>query len=691
MKLKDSLKEQFKMHPGLKLSMVFLFTCIMVFFLAYIRFTFGFRSLLDQLIVGLIILLGLSLSLLMVYIFTQVKKIASGLIFFIVSTLVMLAMIINVGKTEIANYILIGTALIFLSSMGYLIYLVYVKLDGRKIFFSWYHIPFVLLTLISSFFMVYFFIYKGPIDQVYEKANETYVTDLSLPEIQATYTVEKGVYGQETFLDEFGPGMLSDTVNIGSFLNQWGKSRERALGFNINNVPLNGHYYKPKEDGKYPLVLIVHGNHEMTHRSDTGYDYLGNYLAERGYFCVSVDENFLNYSIFDSKIMQEKLGSENDARGYVVYKHIEWLLDSPFKNVIDSDSIALIGHSRGGEAITSAKLYTELKYLPNNGNKRFYSDFDIDTLIAIAPTDSQYKPGGRSVELDDVNYLFLQGSHDFDVSYMMGSNTYERVSVTGDYVKSQVYIYGANHGYFNENWHMGDTSPFRQYTLTTGNLMNRDKQETIARQLISYFLEGTLKDKSYLKGFENINVFDLPKNLYLSQYHTGKDFILADYNEDYLLETSHHDYIRLDGSSLSSWYESRTRLDGKTSHAYGVYMGGHGHYELVIDQPEIGYSELFLSLADEDESNIDLIDIRIEVEDSKGTIQEIFLSEYGYLQHYLEINLSKFYFFEDVNNHENVFQTFLLTLDKDLIDVHKIRIYMPRSTNKIIMKDIGLR
>ena len=35
--------------------------------------------------------------------------------------------------------------------------------------------------------------------------------------------------------------------------------------------------------GPFPLVLIVHGNHDMAEFSDPGYEYLGELLASRGF------------------------------------------------------------------------------------------------------------------------------------------------------------------------------------------------------------------------------------------------------------------------------------------------------------------------------------------------------------------------------------------------------------------------
>ena len=94
-------------------------------------------------------------------------------------------------------------------------------------------------------------------------------------------------------------------------------------------------------------MLIVHGNHDMKDFSDPGYAYLGELMASRGFILASVDENFLNGNI----------RGENDARGWMLLQHLKaWRAfndsaGSPFYHKVDMGNIALMGHSRGGEAV----------------------------------------------------------------------------------------------------------------------------------------------------------------------------------------------------------------------------------------------------------------------------------------------------------------------------------------------------
>ena len=98
----------------------------------------------------------------------------------------------------------------------------------------------------------------------------------------------------------------------------------------------------PEGDGPFPVVLVVHGNHNPRDFSDPGYAYLGQLLASRGYIVTSVDMNFINGGI----------RGENDGRGWLLLKHLDaWKEfgerdDTPFTGKVDLQRVGLIGHSR---------------------------------------------------------------------------------------------------------------------------------------------------------------------------------------------------------------------------------------------------------------------------------------------------------------------------------------------------------
>jgi hypothetical protein len=91
------------------------------------------------------------------------------------------------------------------------------------------------------------------------------------------------------------------------------KDRAKYWGFDFDSLPRNARVWYPDGPGPFPLVMIVHGNHDMKKFSDPGYAYLGTLLASRGFITVSVDENFLNGNI----------RGENNARGWMLLEHLK--------------------------------------------------------------------------------------------------------------------------------------------------------------------------------------------------------------------------------------------------------------------------------------------------------------------------------------------------------------------------------
>ena len=126
------------------------------------------------------------------------------------------------------------------------------------------------------------------------------------------------------------------------------KDREEVLGLRLRRSSRStGACGIRRATGRSRSCSIVHGNHNPQDFSDPGYGYLGELLASRGFILVSVDENFINGG----------LRGENDGRAWLLLKHLEawkqWndCAGSPFYHKVDMSNIALMGHSRGGEAV----------------------------------------------------------------------------------------------------------------------------------------------------------------------------------------------------------------------------------------------------------------------------------------------------------------------------------------------------
>ena len=283
------------------------------------------------------------------------------------------------------------------------------------------------------------------------------VLDAADPGLPGPYEVRTLYYGSGTdknrpeYRDSVAittePVDASKLVSLGASAS----SRNSYWGFTPKEMPLNARVWYPEGDGPFPLVLVVHGNHNMRDFSDPGYEYLGELLASRGYVLASVDENFINGGI----------RGENDARGWFLLKHLELFEafneeeGNLFEGKVDMGNIVLMGHSRGGEAVANAAAFNKLTHYPDDASLRFDFDFDIKGIVSIAPVDGQYLPTGRKVVVEDMSYLTFHGSHDGDVTSFHELRTYDRMKFNGSdafHFKAAVYCLRGNHGRCRSWW-----------------------------------------------------------------------------------------------------------------------------------------------------------------------------------------------------------------------------------------------
>ncbi len=335
------------------------------------------------------------------------------------------------------------------------------------------------------------------------------------------------------------------------------KERREYWGFEPKAFPVNGRVWYPDGAGPFPLVLIVHGNHDMKDFSDPGYDYLGELLASRGFILVSVDMNFLNGGI----------RNENDARGWMLLQHLAaWkgfneAEGNPFRGTVDMSNIALMGHSRGGEAVGHAAAFNRLTHYPDDAKVKLDFGFDIRSLVAIAPVDGQYRPASQLVPVENVNYLVFHGSHDGDVSTFHGLRQYQRIRFTDGqpWFKSAVYMYRANHGQWNSVWGAFDNGPRSPRHLDLRGLVDADEQQEFAKLYIAGFLEATLKgDRRYLPMFRDHRVIGgwLPNTMYFTRFEDHTFRSVADFEEDVDVTSGSLGGVTLRGDSLATWKEA---------------------------------------------------------------------------------------------------------------------------------------
>ncbi|WP_394841236.1 hypothetical protein LZC95_29720 [Pendulispora brunnea] len=400
--------------------------------------------------------------------------------------------------------------------------------------------------------------------------------------------------GSDRRRPEFGPQVAeafrTESVDGSKLIEQWsgaaGWARTRYWGFDAKHMPLQARVWYPDAPGPFPLVLVVHGNHDMEDYSDPGYAYLGQLMASRGFIVASVDENFLNSAAASNLLGVPEifLKKETDARAWLLLEHLRvWKAwnareGHPFFGRVDMHQIALIGHSRGGEAVSVAAAFNRLPYDPDDASIRFGYDFDIRTVIAIAPVDGQYEPAGRKTEPRNVNYFVLQGTEDGDMLSFHGSRQLERIKFTdhGDWCKTSLYIRGANHGQFNTVWGRYDLSGFGGRLLNLRGIMPPDAQRQVAKTTISAFLEATLHGRTeYLALFRDTRTGRnwLPPTDYRNKFEDSTYRFLATYEEDIDLTTTTAAGGLARGENLDAWGEQWLKLTWGDLDTSAVVLG----------------------------------------------------------------------------------------------------------------------
>lgn len=520
-------------------------------------------------------------------------------------------------------------------------------------------------------------------------ASRTNAPPLNLPNLSrpGAYNVLTLTYGSGSDLlrQEYGAdadlitGTVDGTALVGNWSGISGAVRTEFWGFDATALPINARVWYPDGAGPFPLFVIVHGNHDMTEFSDTGYAYLGTHLASQGYIVVSVDENFLNSDGIVDQILGG-LGEENDLRGWLLLEHLRWwrtwneMPNSPFYHRIDLARIAIGGHSRGGEAALIAASFNHLPSYPGNANITFDYGFDIRGVVAIAPVDGQYSPMNQMTPLENVSYLMIQGGYDNDIVNFDGANVYDRVQFTGgDHFKALVWIAGANHGQFNTVWGRHDGQPgLSGQFMNTAPIMPGEAQRQAAQSFITAFLNASLKDEAdYRALFRDPYTGSawLPDTLYRTRYTNSHTTFVSSYGEDINATTTTLPGGTLAGENLTVWREQKISIPGGLRATSAAYLGWDRAvtddspiYKMTL--PENGlvsdtHSVLVMALAvtSEDanpeglplkgasipvpENDSSGTDFTIELVDRAGESSRLPLSDFAALQPLVSVRLQK--------------------------------------------------
>ena len=364
----------------------------------------------------------------------------------------------------------------------------------------------------------------------------------NIPEGNNNFTYLTYSPGEDNHREEYkNPNFISYNLDASKILeSKWNQSkiewRERYWGFNKKNLPLNGRLWIPEGDQKFPIISIIHGNHSMQEHSDDGYNYLGEYLSEHGYIFNSLDQNFLNGSWTG-----DFRGKEMTTRAWHFLENLNYLKklnndsSSILYNKIDFDNIIVMGHSRGGEAVNIASKFNELKTFPDNGNVELDYNFNIKGIVTLAPTDYRYF---RNYDLQNINYLSVQGSMDSDEDSFFGIRQANRLENSNSFSDFNILIEGANHSQFNTSWGKHDIGFPGKLLVNNSNILPGWLQRKILKYYLIDFLNYTLEgDEDALYNLKKSIKYPIEEDLYkkiISRSNIGGSKVLLDFEGDEL-------------------------------------------------------------------------------------------------------------------------------------------------------------
>ncbi|MGS2617826.1 poly(ethylene terephthalate) hydrolase family protein [Micromonospora sp. LZ34] len=248
--------------------------------------------------------------------------------------------------------------------------------------------------------------------------------------------------------------------------------------------------------GRLPVAVIVHGQYTVPGTlipSLNGYQSVQDELARHGIVSVSVDTNAAN--LFDAKIemrAQMVLGALDALR------NLDADPSSQLHRRLDFDRVALMGHSRGGDAVIRAAR--------KNSVRTASTRYGIQAVCALAPTDHAFgHPEAVTLTTSDTPFFaVVYGALDGDVAGGRGAREvigtgfrhYDRATCN----RAMVFMDHCNHNRFNSEWFKaGDDKAL----LPNASLLSDTDHEKLADEYIGGLFRWRLLGDAKPKGLFN--------------------------------------------------------------------------------------------------------------------------------------------------------------------------------------------
>ena len=281
-----------------------------------------------------------------------------------------------------------------------------------------------------------------------------------LPVVSSEYRFPANVHDDvlpgrvtEVWARVYRPAVLTDRAPLAIFMHGNGRPCGRGTNPRIDDS------LDYATSGACPSGYAVAPHHE-------GFAYIAEPLASWGYVVVSINA---------SRGLAGPSGVQGDstlnaARGRLVLRHLQLLSEWSTKRAttpgslgidlygkLDFSHVGLMGHSRGGEGVRAA--INAYRGRDSEWPARILAPVIFDGLFEIGTVDTQE----LSINVPTgVAYGVLLPMCDGDSAGLTGMRIFDRTiiraSAAGDSrIKASVTVWGANHNYYNTEYHGDDT------------------------------------------------------------------------------------------------------------------------------------------------------------------------------------------------------------------------------------------